>query len=169
MTDSRTGIHQSLGRGDHHGDMARWVVVVAGILGGLAGALQSQFLGVMENRAGTLASTFITYGGGGLAIGLMMLAFGGGKWSELKDIPWWAFTAGLMGLLIVATLGITVSRLGLGAGITLFTGATLVTGALLDHFGWFSSANTLDPRRLTGIAIIILGTWLVVGGTNQVG
>ena len=73
-----------------------------------------------------------------------------------------------MGLLIVATLGITVSRLGLGAGITLFTGATLIFGAVIDHFGWFSQASQLDPRRVGGIAMVILGTWLVVGGTNPV-
>jgi len=145
--------------------MSMWLVVLAGVAGGMAGALQSQFLGVMEERVGTLASTFITYGGGGIAVGLLMVAFGGGKWAELRDIPWWAFTAGLMGLLIVASLGITVSRLGLGAGITLFTGATLVAGAIIDHYGWLAQANTLDPRRLAGIALVILGTWLVVGGS----
>lgn len=148
--------------------MGIWLVVLAGVAGGLAGALQSQFLGIMEGRVGTLASTFITYGGGGLAIGLLMVAFGGGRWGELRGVPWWAFTAGLMGLLIVATLGISVSRLGLGAGITLFTGATLVFGAVIDHFGWFSQASQLDPRRVAGIALVILGTWLVVGGANAV-
>lgn len=146
--------------------MGLWLVVLAGVAGGLAGALQSQFLGIMEGRLGTLASTFITYGGGGLAVGLMMLAFGGGKWAEMKEVPWWAFTAGLMGLLIVATLGITVSRLGLGAGITLFTGATLVFAGIIDHFGLFSPANLIDARRLAGIAMVIFGTWLVVGGST---
>ncbi len=146
--------------------MSMIVVVLFGILGGLAGALQSQFLGFMENRVGTLATTFITYGGGGLAIGLLMLALGGGRWSSLRDVPWWAFTAGLMGLVVVATLGITVARLGLGAGMTLFTGATLTLAAVIDHFGWFSVATTLDARRLAGMAMVIFGTWLVVGGAS---
>lgn len=146
--------------------MGLWIVVLVGVIGGLSGALQSQFLGLMEDRVGTLASTFITYGGGGLAIGLLMLAFGGGKWAEMREVPWWAMTAGLMGLVIVAALGITVSRLGLGAGITLFTGSTLVAGAIIDHFGWFSQANTIDPRRLAGIAMVVAGTWLVVGGST---
>lgn len=148
--------------------MAMWIVVIAGVVGGLAGALQSQFLGVMEDKVGTLASTFITYGGGGLAVGILMVVFGGSKWSELRDIPWWAFTAGLMGLLIVATLGITVSRLGLGAGITLFTGSTLVFGAILDHFGFLSEPNALNPRRVAGVALVVFGTWLVVGGSATV-
>jgi transporter family-2 protein len=145
--------------------MSLWIIVLFGVVGGLAGALQSQFLGLMEEKVGTLASTFVTYGGGGLAIGILMVAFGSGQWASLKEIPWWAFTAGLMGLVVVASLGITVSRLGLGAGITLFTASTLTLAALIDHLGWFAEPNTLDPRRLAGMAMVIFGTWLVVGGT----
>ncbi|HLF42070.1 MAG TPA: DMT family transporter [Acidimicrobiia bacterium] len=139
-------------------------VVLVGVLGGLAGALQSQFLGVMEQRVGTLASTFVTYGGGGLAIGLLMLAFRGGRLAELKDLPWWVFTAGLMGLVVVASLGITVNRLGLGAGLTLFTAATLILGAAVEHLGWFGEVRTVDGARALGVAIMIFGTWLVVRG-----
>jgi uncharacterized membrane protein YdcZ (DUF606 family) len=70
-----------------------------------------------------------------------------------------------MGLVVVASLGITVSRLGLGSGLTLFTGATLILAALIDHLGLFAEANTLDPRRLAGVTFVIFGTWLVVGGS----
>lgn len=139
-------------------------VVLVGIAGGLAGALQAQFLGVMEDRAGTLATTFVTYGGGGLVIGLVMVTMGGARISDLKGVPWWAFTAGLMGLIIIAALGITVANLGLGSGLTLFTGASLITAALFDHFGLFAEPHQLDARRLAGVALVILGTWLVVGG-----
>lgn len=147
--------------------MSTAVVILFGLLGGLAGALQSQFLGVMENRVGTLASTFVTYGLGGLAVGLVMVALGGDKWGELKGLPWWVYTAGLLGLVVVATLGITISSLGLGAGMTLFTSANLLLAAVIDHFGWFSEqARVLDARRLGGIALVVMGTWLVVG-TSQ--
>jgi transporter family-2 protein len=138
-----------------------WVIAAA-VLGGLAGALQSQFLGVMEQRVGTLASTFVTYGGGGLAVVVLMLAFQGSRLSELRGLPWWTFTAGLMGLVVVASLGISVSRLGLGAGLTLFTGSTLILGALIEHFGWFGEGKLIDGPRLLGIGLVVLGTWLVV-------
>lgn len=144
--------------------MSTVLVVLAGLVGGLAGAFQSQFLGIMEERAGTLASAFVTYGGGGLAIGLAMLAVRGARLSDLRAVPWWAFTAGLMGLIIVMSLGITVSRLGLGAGLTLFTGSTLVLGALIDRIGWFGDGHPLDARRIAGIAFVVFGVWLVVGG-----
>ena len=106
---------------------------------------------------GTLASTFVTYGGGGLAIGILMLAFQGSRLGELRQVPWWAFGAGLMGLVVVASLGVSVSRLGLGAGLTLFTAATLILGALIEHFGWLGGARLLDPGRALGIALVITG------------
>jgi bacterial/archaeal transporter family-2 protein len=142
--------------------MSLFVVVVVAILGGLAGSLQSQFLGVMEQRVGTLASTFVTYAGGGLAIAVLMLIFQGSRFSDLRDLPWWVFSAGLMGLVVVASLGVSVARLGLGAGLTLFTGATLVLGAVIEHYGWFGGGRAIDATRLLGIALVITGTWLVV-------
>jgi transporter family-2 protein len=143
--------------------MSMLFVVLVGLAGGLAGALQSQFLGIMQDKAGTLASTFVTYGGGGLAVGLLMLAMRGARLSDLREVPWWVLTAGLMGLVVVASLGITVSRLGLGSGLTLFTGATLILAAVIDHLGLFAEANVLGVRRLAGVAFVIFGTWLVVG------
>jgi len=149
--------------------MSMILVVLVGVVGGLAGALQGQLLGVMEDRAGTLMSTFITYAGGGLAATVIVLVVGGARLADLKDVPWWAYTAGLAGLVVVASLGITVSSLGLGAGLTLFTGASIAIGALIDSFGLFGDAHSLDLRRLAGIAIVIFGTWLVVGTDSVVG
>jgi transporter family-2 protein len=118
----------------------------------------------MEQRVGILASTFVTYGGGGLAIAILMVAIQGERIPQLRELPWWTLTAGLLGLVVVASLGIAVSRLGLGAGLTLFTGATLVLGALIEHFGWFSASRPLDLPRILGVSMVILGTWLVVRG-----
>lgn len=140
------------------------VVVLIAVLGGLAGALQSQFLGVMEERVGTLASTFVTYAGGGLAVTILMVVFQGNRLSELRELPWWVFGAGLMGLVVVASLGVSVANLGLGAGLTLFTAATLILGALIEHFGWFGGGRSLDAMRVVGVALVIGGTWLVVRG-----
>jgi bacterial/archaeal transporter family-2 protein len=140
------------------------VVVLIAVLGGLAGALQSQFLGVMEERVGTLASTFVTYAGGGLAVTILMLVFQGNRLWELRELPWWVFGAGLMGLVVVASLGVSVANLGLGAGLTLFTAATLILGALIEHLGWFGDGRSLDAMRVVGVVLVIGGTWLVVRG-----
>jgi transporter family-2 protein len=144
--------------------MNLFVVILIAVLGGLAGALQSQFLGIMEERVGTLASTFVTYAGGGIAVAALMLIFQGSRLTELRELPWWVFGAGLMGLVVVASLGVSVANLGLGAGLTLFTAAILILGAIIEHFGWFGDGRGLDAVRMLGIALVIGGTWLVVRG-----
>ena len=41
--------------------------------------------------------------------------------------------------------------------------AQLVTAALLDHFGLLgATVRLLDPGRLAGIAVLLLGTWLIM-------
>jgi transporter family-2 protein len=47
-------------------------------IGGIATALQAHFMGILDKRIGTLESVFITYFGGGLLIGVIMLIQRGG-------------------------------------------------------------------------------------------
>jgi uncharacterized membrane protein YdcZ (DUF606 family) len=93
-----------------------------------------------------------------------MLIFQGDRLSDLKGLPWWVFGAGLMGLVVVASLGVSVANLGLAAGLTLFTAAVLILGAVIEHLGWFGDGRSLDLVRLLGIALVIGGTWMVVRG-----
>lgn len=143
--------------------MSALIVVLVGIIGGLAAAIQSGALSVMEDRVGTLASTFITYGLGGLVVGLAMLLFGRARLAGLGDLPWWAYGAGIMGLVIVSSLGITASRFGLATALTLFTSASLVFGALIDQLGLMGEIRDIDAAKLAGISLVIVGTWLTLG------
>jgi uncharacterized membrane protein YdcZ (DUF606 family) len=48
--------------------------------------------------------------------------------------------------------------------MTLFTAASLILAALVEHLGWFGDGRSLDLTRVLGIALVIGGTWLVVRG-----
>ena len=69
--------------------------------GGIAVTLQAQFMGLMDKQIGTLESVFITYAGGGLLVGLAMLLVRGGNLAAWQTVPWYALTAGALGLVIV--------------------------------------------------------------------
>jgi uncharacterized membrane protein YdcZ (DUF606 family) len=92
--------------------MSTFIVILVGAAGGLAAAIQSQAQAVMEERVGTLAGTFVTYGLGGLVIALAMLLFGRSRLSDVTSLPLWVYGAGIMGLVIVSSLGITAARRG---------------------------------------------------------
>jgi transporter family-2 protein len=142
--------------------MSTFIVILVGAAGGLAAAIQSQAQAVMEERVGTLAGTFVTYGLGGLVIALAMLLFGRSRLSDVTGLPLWVYGAGIMGLVIVSSLGITTARFGLAAGLTLFTAAALVFGAAIDHFGLLGEVRHIDITKGAGLLLVIVGTWLTV-------
>lgn len=135
------------------------------VIGGVAVALQAQLMALLDRGMGTLESVFITYGGGGLLIGLLMLAVRGGNLSIWQTVPWYAFLSGAAGLVIVASIGFSVPRLGLVTAFTLIVAAQFIVGALLDHFGFLGAEiRELNPRKIAGMLIMLLGVWLTVRG-----
>lgn len=137
--------------------------ILLAAVGGIAGTLQAHFMGVMDQNLGTVESMFITYGGGGLIIGLVMLSLRGGNLAGLATVPWFAFSAGILGLVVVGILGFTASRIGLVPVMTLFVASQFIVGAVLDHFGLLGAeVRSLDLTRVSGLGVILFGVWLVI-------
>ena len=138
-------------------------LVLLAALGGIAGTMQSHFMGLMDKNIGTLESMFITYGAGGLAIGLIMLVLRGGNLGGWTEVPWYTLSAGILGLVVVGILGFTIARIGLVPVLTLFVAAQFILGAGLDHFGLLGAeVRPLDLSRVSGLGLILFGVWLVI-------
>lgn len=138
-------------------------LIIIAAIGGIAVALQAQFMGLMDKQIGTLESVFITYGGGGLLIGLAMLLGRGGNLAAWQGLPWYALSAGALGLVIVGTIGYGTARLGLVTAMTIIIAAQFIAGAVIDHFGMLGAdLRPLNLPRIFGIGLMLLGTWLVV-------
>ena len=84
-------------------------------------------MGLMDKQIGTLESVFITYGGGGLLIGLAMLLNRGGNLAAWQGVPWYALFAGALGLVIVGTIGYSTARLGLVTVLTIIVAAPFLS------------------------------------------
>jgi len=137
-------------------------LILIAALGGVAVSLQAQFMGLIDKRVGTLESMFITYGIGGLLITLMMLLQREHNLSAAWDaVPWYAWSSGILGLVIVGTIGFSTPRLGLVTALAIIVGAQFATGALIDHYGLFGAeVRPLDLARVAGLGLILLGVWL---------
>jgi transporter family-2 protein len=132
-------------------------------IGGLAAVIQAHFIGIMETRMGIFEAVFITYASGGLAIAVAIAVTGGGQLSAWRTVPWWAFTAGLIGLLIVGSIGFATPRIGLVALFTVLVASQFVFAALFDHFGWLGTVvRQMDLSRATGIVVLLVGVWLIL-------
>jgi transporter family-2 protein len=137
-------------------------VLIIATIGGIAVTLQGSFMGTMTRSLGTLESMFLTYGSGGLVVTLFFLLRGGnlGNW---RAVPPYAFTAGLLGLVIVGSIGFATARFGLIVTFAVILVAQYASAAVLDHFGLFGTAvQPLDGQRMLGIALLLVGAWLVL-------
>jgi len=130
-----------------------FILVFIAVLAGIAVAIQGQFMGTMDRVAGTATSVFITYGLGALAAGAIWLARGGPA-ASIRQIPWYAWTAGAFGLVIVGGIGYAAPRLGLARTLVITVAAQLVMALILDR--------AFDARRIAGVLVTIAGVWLVV-------
>ena len=138
-------------------------LIIIAAVGGIAVTLQAHFMGLMDKQIGTLESVFITYGGGGLLIGIAMLLSRGGNLTAWQGVPWYALSTGALGLVIVGTIGYGTARLGLVTAMTIIVATQFIAGALLDHFGVLGAdLKPLNISRIFGIGLMLLGTWLVV-------
>jgi len=143
--------------------MSMVLLLALAIVSGAAITLQGQFMGLMDRALGTRESVFLTYGTGGLIATLLIFAARGGNLRAAAGVPWYAFTAGLLGLVIVSTIGYVVPRLGVARAFTLIVAAQFLLATLIDHFGWFGAAlRPIDMTRALGLAVMLGGLWLVV-------
>ncbi len=110
-------------------------VILIAAAGGIAVALQAQFMGLMNRSLGTFESVLITYGSGGTLIILILLLRRGGNFENLSSVPWYAFTTGAIGLIIVGSIGYAVPRIGLVQTMVVLIAAQFVLSSFVDHFG----------------------------------
>jgi transporter family-2 protein len=138
-------------------------LIVLSAIGGVAVALQGQFMGLMDKNIGTVESVFITYASGGMLVAVAMIAFRGGNLKAVQTVPWYTLSAGLVGLVIVGIIGYTVPRLGLSKAFTIIVASQFLVASILDHYGLLGAAvHPMDLSRLAGMTLLIVGVWLIV-------
>ena len=137
------------------------LIVLCGVLGGMAAALQGPLTSMISGRLGVLEAVFIIHFGGALAVLPLMLGFGGGAIRQWRSVPWYALCAGALGLVVLWSITFCIPKVGVTATITAFVAGQLVLGMVLDHSGLFiPEARPVDLARLGGLALVFLGTWL---------
>ena len=139
------------------------VLTIVAAVAGVAMAAQAQLMGHLDRSVGTIESVFLTYGSGAVVIGLIMLAMRGGNLGEWHIAPWYAYSAGLLGLVIVGCIGYATPRLGLAVTLTIAVATQFTMAAIVHHFGLLGAdQQPMDVSKLSGMAAILLGVWLMV-------
>lgn len=143
--------------------MSFTVLIVLAAIGGVAVTIQGQLMGLLDKNIGTLESVFITYTSGGILAAVAMIASRGGNLKAVQTVPWYALSAGLVGLVIVGTISYTVPRLGLSKAFTIIVASQFLVAAILDHYGLLGAAvRPMDFSRMAGMALLVVGVWLII-------
>ena len=139
-----------------------FLIILVGLLGGMAIGVQSPMSSIISQRMGMMESVFIIHAGGALAALIPLFIFGS-KLGEWRSVPWYTLVAGAFGLIVISAMGYMIPRIGVaGALITLLAGQLLV-GSILDHFGWLGVAQrAVDLPRIIGLGVVMFGVWLTV-------
>lgn len=138
------------------------VVVLVGLVGGIAVAVQASLAGVITQHLGILENALVVFGGGFLVALVLILFNQGEKIKSLGSLPWYAFLAGPLGVVIITSIGYATPRIGLGGTLTLIVASQLIIGVVFDHFGWLTAIRPMDFPRLLGILFLFVGTWIVL-------
>jgi len=139
-----------------------WLVILIGLLGGVAVGLQSPISGAMGQRVGGIASSFIIHVSGAIFSGLFLFLRGGEKIRDWNSLPWYMLLAGIFGLILYLTIYVTLPRLGSTMMVVLIIIGQLTTGVIIDHFGLLGVATRhVDLLRGLGIVVLALGAYLI--------
>jgi len=136
------------------------LIIVIGLLGGIAGGLQAPLASAINQRLGILESVFIVHLGGLIAVAVPLLFMGGGRLAEWQTVPPYTLTAGLLGVVVVGSTVLMVPRIGVATTIVLIITGQLFIAAMIDHFGLVGViSKPISFHRVAGLGLVMLGAW----------
>jgi transporter family-2 protein len=142
--------------------MGYWLVIIIGVIGGVAVGLQTPIAGAMGQRIGGTASSFVVHLSGMILSGVLLILRGGEKVRDWYTLPWYMLGAGFLGVVLFQTINITMPRLGSTMMIALIIIGQLLTGIIIDQFGLLGVATLhIDIPRLVGVVALLIGGYLI--------
>lgn len=131
------------------------------VLTGIILAIMIALNGNLGNATGNYVSSVIIHFVGLIGI-IIVLIVTKSKIKNLKGIPFYMFTGGLIGILTVLSTNISFSNLGVSLTVSLALLGQLITSIVIDHFGYFGlTVNKFEKKKTIGFGIIILGIYVM--------
>ena len=143
-----------------------WLPALGAFLIGLAFAQQPLINAAVARTLGSpVAAAILSVSVTCLCL-LPLLPLGGTlRPTVVAALPWWAVCGGLIGVLIVAGSASLVPLTGAALFVVCLVAGQLSGAAIADHVGAFGlPVRAASPRRLVGLAFVVLGAILVQRG-----
>lgn len=138
-------------------------IVLTAVAGGLI-AMQAPINAELGKATGGLPAALVSFAVGTIALSAIVVLSGkAGGLGSTFEVPWYYLAGGLLGAVYVTNALLAVSAIGAGGVAALTVAGQLTASVAIDRFGLFGLDEVpLTPERLLGVALLLVGTVLVV-------
>lgn len=140
-----------------------FAVLLTAAAGGLI-ALQAPINAGLGRSTGSLPAALVSFSVGTLALAAIVVLSGkAGGLGASFDVSWYYLLGGLLGAIYVTNALVQVATIGAGGVAAATITGQLVAAVAVDRLGLFGLHETpIDPARVVGVVLLIVGTVLVV-------
>ena len=134
-------------------------------LAGMVMAVQGTINSVLGKKIGLTETTLIVHL---VAVLVLLLIFlisqeHNLKLSLLRDVPWYLYLGGIMGIIITYTVAMSIPKLGVAVATTAIVAIQVSTAALIDHLGLLGLEKvSFSVSRFIGIVLLAAGVKLLL-------
>ncbi|MEW6183902.1 MAG: DMT family transporter [Bacillota bacterium] len=137
-------------------------LLTAAAAGGLM-AVQGSVNALLGKIIGLVEATFVVNVIGAVAAGILLLLYRSGGFSRLHHIPWFAWSGGVLGVLIIYGVAKSIPKVGVAPATTAIVVAQILTAAAIDHFGLLGMARLpFSGWRVMGGLLLGAGAWFLL-------
>lgn len=130
----------------------------------LAGILQSammSFNGLLAESVSLWGVSLVVHASGGILL-IVYILLAVRKKVTLRGMPWYLYSAGFFGVLLVSVSSWCVGILGAAVTTCLSVAGQLCMSAVIDHYGMFHVPKVpFSPKRIPCFLMILAGILLL--------
>lgn len=136
------------------------------VLAGAAGALmavQGTVNAVFGKISGLWEATFVVHSVGAVFAGILLIFLRSGGFERVGNVPWYAWTGGMLGVLIIFGVAKSIPKVGVAPATTAIIFAQVLTATIIDHFGFFGMERLpFSWWRIAGSLMLAVGAWFLL-------
>ncbi|ATW23671.1 DMT family transporter [Candidatus Formimonas warabiya] len=144
--------------------MGKYMALLLAGLIGIASGMQPSINTALGRYTGVKGASLVSFCVGVTAVFLLNLF--SGNLNQLKGLtaaPWYLWLGGVLGAFMVYSSMYVLPKIGAAAMISVLLTFQLVTGMVIDHYGWLGTpVICLDWMRVVGAILLLIGVKLIV-------
>ncbi|HUF02590.1 MAG TPA: DMT family transporter [Aridibacter sp.] len=145
--------------------LGNYFLLILAVTVGMAGTAQAAINNKLnEFITNPIIVALVSFIVGSVAL-LIYIVASGGQLSSIwttKNIPWIAWTGGILGAYFVACTVILIPKLGVALTFSLIVAGQMVLTLIIDHYALFGvPERSISLARVGGVVLIVLGVVLI--------